>query len=111
MSPIATDLTPDLEAFLDAHVASMLATQPAAGRARQSVVSYVRDGDRLLASTEATRVKARDVGETGWASIAQRFLGLDEPPEPQTGEALAAVGRVILAITIERVASINFVTS
>lgn len=143
MSPIATDLTPDLEAFLDAHVVGVLATQPAAGRARQSVVYYVRDGDRLLASTEATRLKARDVGETGWASlcvlgheapfpsatfsgraeilteqigaatatIAQRFLGLDEPPEPQTDEALAAVGRVILAITIERVASINYVTS
>jgi hypothetical protein len=43
------------------------------------------------------------------AAIAQRVLGLDEPPEPQTDEALAGVGRVLLAITIERVAAVNYV--
>lgn len=37
------------------------------------------------------------------ARIMQRILGTEEPPEPQTDEALAAVGRVILAITAERV--------
>jgi PPOX class probable F420-dependent enzyme len=142
MNPTATTLTPDLEAFLDSQFVGVLATQPAAGRIRQSVVYYVRDGRRLLISTEATRLKARDVRDTGWASlcvlgheapfpsatfsgraeivtaqigaataaIAQRFLGLGEPPEPQTDEALAGVGRVILAITVERVASVNYVT-
>jgi PPOX class probable F420-dependent enzyme len=37
------------------------------------------------------------------ARIAQRMLALYDPPEPQTDEALAGVGRVILAIRIERV--------
>jgi len=109
------------------------------GRPRQSVVYYVRDGARLLISTVADRRKARDVQQTGWASlcvpgqerpfpsatfsgpaeirtegigpataqVAQRFMGAEELPEPQSDEALAAVGRVILAITIERVAAVN----
>jgi hypothetical protein len=41
------------------------------------------------------------------ASVAQRVMGSDEPPEAQTDEALAAVGRVIIAITVERVAAIT----
>jgi len=141
MDPTATVHTPDLEAFLDAQLVGVLATRPDAGRVRQSVVYYVRDADRLLISTEAGRLKATDVRNTGWASlcvlgherpfpsatfsgpaailtqgigaataaIAQRVLGLDEPPEPQTDEALAGVGRVLLAITIERVAAVNYV--
>lgn len=140
MDPTATVLTPDLEAFLDAHLVGVLATQPNRGGVRQSVVYYVRDGDRLLISTEAGRLKATDVRNTGWASlcvlgherpfpsatfsgpaeilieqigpataaIAQRVLGLDEAPEPQTDEALAGVGRVILAMTVERVAAVNY---
>jgi hypothetical protein len=39
--------------------------------------------------------------------VAQRFMGSDEPPEPQSDEALAGVGRVILAIAIERVTAVN----
>ncbi len=35
-------------------------------------------------------------------------MGTDEPPEPQTDEALAGVGRVIIAITVERVAAAGF---
>ena len=41
------------------------------------------------------------------AALAQRFMQTDAPPEPQTDEALASVGRVIVAITIERVAAIS----
>jgi len=41
------------------------------------------------------------------ATLAQRFMGTEEPPEQQTDEALAAVGRLILAITIERVAAVS----
>lgn len=41
------------------------------------------------------------------AAIAQRFMQTDEPPEQQTDEALAAVGRVIIAIAIERVAAVS----
>ena len=34
---------------------------------------------------------------------------MSEPPEPQTDEALAAIDRVILAITVERVGPVNYI--
>ena len=43
------------------------------------------------------------------AAIMQRITGADEPPEPMSDEALAEVGRVILAITIERVSAANYI--
>lgn len=43
------------------------------------------------------------------ARIAQNVMGLDKPPEPQSDAALAAAGRVILAIDIERVGPVNYV--
>lgn len=43
------------------------------------------------------------------ALIAQRMTGADEPPEPMSDEALAGAGRVILAITIERVSGANYI--
>jgi len=134
-----TALTPALEEFLDGQVVGVLATEPADGHARQSVVYYVRDGDRLLISSVADRAKVRDVERSGWASlcvmapqhpfpsatfsgsadvltqdigvataaIAQHFMRSEQPPEPQTDEALAAVGRVIIAIAVERVAAVS----
>lgn len=42
------------------------------------------------------------------ASIMQRIAGTPEPPEPRSDEELAAVDRVILAITIERVSAVNY---
>ena len=42
------------------------------------------------------------------AALAQRFMGTAEPPQPQSDEALAGVGRVIIAIAIERVAAMSF---
>ncbi len=121
--------------FLDEQVVCVLATRSAEGRVHQSAVYFVRDGDELLISTEQQRLKARDVEETGWASvcvigherpfpsltvsgsadirrediggatarIAQRMLALRELPEAQSDEALAGVGRVILAIQADRV--------
>jgi PPOX class probable F420-dependent enzyme len=41
------------------------------------------------------------------AAIAQRMMGAAEPPEQQTDEALAGVGRVIIAITVDRVAAVT----
>jgi hypothetical protein len=134
-----SELTPTLRQHLDEHVVGVLAAQSPRGRARQSVVYYVRDDGRLLISTLAGRLKARDARRTGWASlcvmgferpfpaatfsgraqilsegighatalIAQRFMGADQPPAPQTDEALAAVGRVILSIDIEQVSAVN----
>ena len=37
----------------------------------------------------------------------QRIAGTDEPPEPQSDEALAAIDRVILAITVDRVGAVT----
>jgi PPOX class probable F420-dependent enzyme len=136
-----TGLAPEIAAFLDAQKLGVLATVSAEGRPRQSVVYYAREGDELLITTEAARLKARDVERTGWASlcvrgdeapypsatlagpavirranigpptarVAQNVMGLDEPPEPQSEEALAAAGRVILAIAIERVGPVTYI--
>jgi PPOX class probable F420-dependent enzyme len=132
-------LTPTLREFLDGQILGVLATESGQGHARQSVVYYVRDGERLLISSVAGRTKVTDVEQTGWASlcvmgpqrpfpsasfsgsaevltrdigpataaIAQRFMGTNEPPEEQSDEALASVGRVIIAITIQRVAAVT----
>ncbi len=43
------------------------------------------------------------------ARIMQRIARSDEPPEPMSDEALAEVGRVILAITVERVTAVSYI--
>lgn len=43
------------------------------------------------------------------AMIAQRITGAGERPEPMSDEALAAVGRVVLAISIERVTAASHI--
>jgi PPOX class probable F420-dependent enzyme len=45
------------------------------------------------------------------AAVAQRFMQTDEPPEEQSDEALAAVGRIIIAIAIERVSAVSHLES
>jgi PPOX class probable F420-dependent enzyme len=42
------------------------------------------------------------------ARIAQRILRADEPPEPMSDQALAEAGRVILAISVDRVSAVNY---
>jgi PPOX class probable F420-dependent enzyme len=134
-------LTEELRAFLDREPVGVLATPTADGRARQSLVYFVRDGDRLLISTLTDRHKARDVRRTGWASlcvmgheapypsatfsgpaeiltegigaatarIAQRAMGAAEPPEEMSDAALAEVGRVVLAIDVDRVGAPSYI--
>lgn len=134
-------LTDDLRAFLDVQPVGVLGTSSAEGRPRQSLVYFVREGDRLLVSTLSDRLKARDVRRTGWASLCvmgheppypsatlsgpaeilttgigeptarvmQRMTHSLEPPEPMSDEALAQVGRVILAIEVERVTAASYV--
>ncbi|HEY4427706.1 MAG TPA: pyridoxamine 5'-phosphate oxidase family protein [Solirubrobacteraceae bacterium] len=134
-----SELTPPVQELLDSQIVGVLATEPPSGHARQSVVYYAREGDRLLISSVAGRRKVTDVEQSGWASlcvmgeqrpypsatfsgpaqvltqgigpataaVAQRFMGADEPPEEQSDEALASVGRVVIAITIERVAAVS----
>jgi PPOX class probable F420-dependent enzyme len=136
-------LNDELREFLDAHTVGVLATTSPDRTARQSLVYYARDGERLLISTLTDRLKAREVRRSGWASICvighespypsatfsgpaeiltedigvltagvmQRITRAEEPPEPMSDEALAEVGRVILAITVERVSSVSYIGS
>ena len=53
-------------------------------------------------------ILTEDIG-SATASIMQRIAGTPEPPEPQTDEALAAIDRVILAITVDRVGPVNYI--
>jgi PPOX class probable F420-dependent enzyme len=134
-------LTREVQEFLDAHPVGVLATIATDGRVRQSLVYFAREGERLLVSTLADRLKARDVRRTGWASlcvmgheppypsatlsgaaeiltenigvataaIAQRITQADVPPEPMSDEALAEAGRVVLAITVQRVGATSYI--
>jgi PPOX class probable F420-dependent enzyme len=43
--------------------------------------------------------------------IMQRIAGTEEPPEAQSDEALAAIDRVILAITVDRVRAVSHLPS
>ena len=135
------ELTTELRAFLDAQRVGVLATVAEDGRPRQSVVYYARDGEHLVLSTLAKRLKAKDAERTGWASLCvmghelpypsavfsgraeiltrnigaataavmQKITGSAEPPERQTDDALAAVGRVIMKIAIQRVSAVNYI--
>jgi PPOX class probable F420-dependent enzyme len=134
-------LTDPLREFLDSQPVGVLATESSEGKPRQSLVYFARDGERLLISTLADRLKARDAGRSSWASlcvmghespypsatfsgsaeiltanigpptarIMQRIARSDQPPEPLSDEALAEVGRVILAITVERVTAVSYI--
>jgi PPOX class probable F420-dependent enzyme len=62
-------LTPELRAFLDTQPVGVLATKTSSGRPRQSLVNFVRDGQRLLISTLSARLKARAVQRAAWASL------------------------------------------
>jgi hypothetical protein len=72
-------LTDKLCDFRDAHTAGVLATPSPEGNPRQSLVSFARDGDRLLISTLTDRLKARDVRQTRWASGPQRHFKQAQP--------------------------------
>ena len=70
-------LSPDLCELLDENPVGVLATPSSAGRPRQSLVYFVRDGERLLISTLADRLKARDVTRSHWASLC--VMGHERP--------------------------------
>ena len=72
-------LSEPLRGFLDEHTVGVLATAAPDGKPRQSLVYFARDGERLLISTLAGRLKARDAERSGWASLC--VMG-HEPPYP-----------------------------
>ena len=42
------------------------------------------------------------------AAIMQRIAGMPDPPPPESDEALAAIDRVVLALSIEDVRAVNY---
>jgi PPOX class probable F420-dependent enzyme len=70
-------LTDELRRFLDGQPVGVLATRSAEGNPRQSLVYFAREGDRLVISTLANRLKAQDVRRSGWASLC---VMAHEPP-------------------------------
>jgi hypothetical protein len=73
------ELTQELREFLDSNRVGVLATRSKSDWPRQSLVYYAREGDHLVISTEAERLKAKDVERSGWASLC--VMG-HEPPFP-----------------------------
>ncbi|TMR99754.1 PPOX class F420-dependent oxidoreductase [Nonomuraea basaltis] len=127
--------------FLARQPAGVLATTRPDGTVRQSVVYFALDGDRVLISTEPGRAKAKDVQRTGRASLcviggaspypsvtlegAARIrsagIGADtarvwsriggQSVEPLSDAELAAMNRVVLEITVERVYGASYLES
>jgi hypothetical protein len=81
---------------------------------RELVDAYAHCADRRDAEgqkalfTEDTQIRTEGIGPAT-AAIAQRVMGVDQAPKPQTDQALAAVGRVILAITTERIGPASYI--
>ena len=126
-------LEPRVRSLLETVPVGVVATQRRDGRARQSTVYFVLDGDTIAISTEAARAKALDVGRTGWASLCvvapvapyasvtvegrayvqendvapttSRILARMTGAEaPELAESdLAAAGRVLLRLHVDRV--------
>ena len=82
-------LTGPVATFLDAEHVGVLATQRPDGSIRQSVVYFVRDGDRIYVSTELKRAKARDVRRRPYASLCVE--GHERPFPSVTVEGPAAI--------------------
>ena len=131
------ELEPRVRSFLESVPVGVVATQRPDGRVRLTTVYFVLDGRTIWMSTEAHRAKALDVGRTGWASlcivgpaapypsvtvegrasiqatdiapITSRIVGRisgSEVPELAEND-LAAAGRVLLAIHIDRVYGVS----
>ena len=82
-------ITDELRAFLDGHPVGVLATAALDGHPRQSLVYFARDGERLLISTLADRLKARDAERSGWASLC--VMGHQSPYPSATFSGAAVI--------------------
>ena len=76
------------------------------GWASLCVLGHERPHPSAVFSGPAEIVE-EDIGPAT-AAIMQRIAGTPEPPEAQSDDALAAVDRVILAITIQAVSAVNY---
>lgn len=80
-----------VRAFLERESVGTVVTLRPDGRARQTLVYYVLDADRLLLSTVGDRGKARDVEREGWASFC--VMGHQKPWPSCTVEGPATILR------------------
>jgi PPOX class probable F420-dependent enzyme len=78
------------------------------GWASLCVMGHERPFPALTVSGAAA-VRHNEIG-LATAAVAQRMLGLDEPPEPQSDDALAEADRVIVTLQIDRVGPTTYVT-
>jgi PPOX class probable F420-dependent enzyme len=99
-------LEPRVRSLLETVPVGVVATQRRDGRARQTTVYFVLDGDTVWISTEAARGKAIDVDRTGWASLC--VVSPSAPYASVTVEGSAAIqttdiapmtGRIVARIT------------
>ena len=141
MSDAQSQMTPGVAALLDGNKLGTLATVGEDGMPHLSVVYYANRGGLIFISTLASRLKARNIGRMGWASLSirgeeppypsatfsgkalvrtseigeetalvmARIAGVEKPSEPQSDEALAEIGRVLIVVTLERVTSVSYI--
>ena len=78
------------------------------GRSAWASLSVRADAQPYPSATfsGSAEILTKDIGHQT-ARIMHRIAGTEEPPEPHSDEALAALDRVILAITVERVSAVS----
>lgn len=94
-------LEPRVRSLLETVPVGVVATQRRDGRARQSTVFFVLDGDTISISTEAARAKALDIDRTGWASLC--VVSPVAPYASVTVEGPAAIQATDIAPTTSRI--------
>jgi PPOX class probable F420-dependent enzyme len=82
-------LIPEVRSFLESIPIGVLATVRSDGRARQSTVYFVLYGSTVWITTESERAKAKDVNQSGWASLC--VVGPMAPYPSVTVEGPAAI--------------------
>ncbi len=78
----------------------------ATGWASVCVMGHERPFPSVSVSGPA-EIRREGIG-SATARVMQKILALEEPPEAQSDEALAAAGRVILAVRAERVGPASY---
>lgn len=97
-------LPDDVVLFLSNTPVGVLATSRPDGGIRQSVVYYVLDEKRIFVSTLGSRGKARDVAESGWASLCVH--GPQRPFPSVTVEGAARIRREGITEPMARVSNL-----
>lgn len=100
---MSTPLTDNIKAFLDDTDVGVVGVKRKDGRVHLSHVRHIRNGNRLLFTTEPTRLKARAVERDGWLCYAVHareapYAGLTlEGPARVLREGIAEPTRVLFA--------------